>query len=87
MHCTQMKKTKSEVFVIFSSGIRECPFFCIFGGAKTVQKRTPAKKDRKKGPPSAVFWGLFYVKPGFTSRPGLANFSVQVYPGRRNYEI
>ena len=41
----QIKKTKSEISVIISSEIRECPFFGFSGGAKTVkkgvQKRAP----------------------------------------------
>ena len=48
---TQIKKTLSEIFVDFPSEIRDCPFFCVFGGAKTEQKRAPPKKGGKKEPP------------------------------------
>ena len=35
---TQIKKTKSEIFVIFSSEIRECPFFAFSEEQKPCKK-------------------------------------------------
>ena len=46
---TQIKKKKSEIFVIFYSEIRECTFFAFLEEQKPC-KKVPAKKGCKKGP-------------------------------------
>ena len=54
---TQIKKTKSEMFVIFSSQIRESPFFLLFRGAKIVWKKPLQKRGANR--PLAVLTRTF----------------------------